>query len=189
MKRITEKVNSIFSLFTEFGSSDYIGENVSQLSHAVQAAMLARQEGYNNEVILAALFHDIGHLVALSQGEYKSMNGFGAESHENIGIEYLQSLGFSGNMLLLIQAHVAAKRYLVSKHENYYNLLSEASKQTLKYQGGKMNADEILHFEQHPLFPLFIKMREWDDKAKVENYAIGNLEGYKQMCVSYLMGQ
>lgn len=181
-----KNTEAIFQLLEQFGNADYIGEPVSQAEHALQAAMLAKQEGYEDEVVLAAMFHDIGHLVALSKGGYESMSGFGAVKHEDIGIEYLQSLGFSGKILLLVNAHVTAKRYLVSKYEDYYNQLSEASKQTLTYQGGKLNEQEIEAFEKHSLFPLFIKMREWDDKAKIENLKTDSIDFYKQKCLKYL---
>lgn len=176
----------IFQLFENYGNADYIGEPVSQVEHALQAAKLAEEAGYEDEVVLAALLHDIGHLVALSKGGYQSMSGFGAASHEDIGVQYLKSLGIDGNILLLVQSHVAAKRYLVSKHEDYFNQLSEASKQTFQHQGGKMSTTEMEAFEQHPLFHLFIKMREWDDKAKLENYTTNDIEAYKKICLTYL---
>jgi predicted HD phosphohydrolase len=182
-EQITEE---IFNLFAEFGNADYIGEPVSQLEHAIQAAAMAEAEGYDDEMVLAALFHDIGHLVALKQGKYENMNGFGATAHELIGADYLKEKGFSERLIALVYAHVIAKRYLVSKHEDYYNQLSEASKETLAFQGGKMNDEEMLVFEQHPMFQLYIKMREWDDRAKLQSFKGRGLDYYKKICNSYL---
>jgi predicted HD phosphohydrolase len=55
-------VDEIFSMYERHGNADYIGEPVSQLEHMCQAAELAEEEGYDDEVVLAAFFHDIGHL-------------------------------------------------------------------------------------------------------------------------------
>jgi hypothetical protein len=59
-----EVVEKVFSLYDKHGNEDYIGEPVSQLEHMSQAAALAEAEGYEDEVVLAAFFHDIGHLCA-----------------------------------------------------------------------------------------------------------------------------
>ena len=58
---IDKTVEEIFSLYDRFGSADYIGEPVSQIEHMSQSAELAIREGYDDEVVLAAFFHDIGH--------------------------------------------------------------------------------------------------------------------------------
>jgi phosphonate degradation associated HDIG domain protein len=184
---VSESVDTIFSLYENYGSADYIGEPVSQLEHALQAAMMAEKEGFDTPVILAALFHDIGHLVALSKGNEKSMNGFGAVSHEDIGEAFLKELKFPERITSLVKAHVVAKRYLVSKDDAYFNQLSEASLQTLKFQGGKMSDEEMKSFEQHPDSELFIQMRIWDDKAKLKDFPTKNLNHYKQLCLDYLI--
>ena len=67
------------------------------------------------------------------------------------------------------------------KNPEYYDSLSVASKETLEYQGGKMTKSEALHFERHPLFKLSLKMREYDEKAKIENLPIPNIIIYKQI--------
>lgn len=182
----TESVDKVFSLYEHHGKADYIGEPVSQLEHALQAAMMAEEEGNDAAVVLASLFHDVGHLVALSKGNEKSMNGFGAISHEDIGEAFLKSLNFPTTITALVKAHVVAKRYLVSKDEDYYYQLSEASKETLRFQGGKMNEEEMSAFEKHPDFKLFVQMRKWDDKAQLENFATKDLNYYKQLCLNYL---
>lgn len=182
----TELVDKVFSLYEHHGTADYIGEPVSQLQHALQAALMAEEEGNDATIILAALFHDIGHLVALARDNKESMNGFGAMSHEDIGEAFLKSLNFPTAITALVKAHVVAKRYLVSKDEDYYHQLSEASKETLRFQGGKMNEEEMSTFEKHPDFKLFIQMRLWDDKAKLENFVTRDLSYYKQLCLNYL---
>jgi putative nucleotidyltransferase with HDIG domain len=143
----------------------------------VQAAQLAERAGERDEVIIAALFHDIGHMV--ESGE--TMGGYGNADHEGLGAEYMKSLGFSDTVCSLVRGHVQAKRYLTYKHPSYYDKLSEASKQTLEYQGGRMTADEAAAFEADPLFALHLKMRAWDEQAKLENEPLPDMTKYKEM--------
>ncbi len=178
----------IFELYTRYGSSDYIGEPVSQLEHMCQAAQMAAAEGADNEMVLAAFFHDIGHLCEFIM-PLEKMEGIGIVDHESIGEEYLLSHGFSPRLGRLVQGHVPAKRYLTFKYPEYYQRLSQASKETLTIQGGVMQADEAAAFEADPLFADYIKMREWDDRAKLVNAPIPDLDFLKEMAIQHLMNQ
>jgi phosphonate degradation associated HDIG domain protein len=179
-------VDEIFSLYEKFGSSDYIGEPVSQIEHMCQAAQLAIDEDFDEEVILAAFFHDIGHLCE-QMFHVNYMDGYGVVDHENIGGQYLRQKGFSEKIARLVESHVQAKRYLTFKNPDYYNKLSEASKITLVKQGGVMDEIEAQHFEMDHLHPLYIKLREWDDKAKTEQIPLPSLENFKKMAYDHLM--
>jgi len=181
-------VDEIFSLYENYGAADYIGEPVSQIEHMCQAAQLAEEEGYDEEVILAAFFHDIGHLCEHIL-PVQSMDGYGIVDHESLGGEFLREKGFSEKIARLVESHVAAKRYLTYRHPGYYNKLSEASKITLEKQGGRMNEMEAKQFEEDHLHLLFIKLREWDDKAKMERIPLPSLEIYKQMALQHLVMQ
>ncbi|WP_232064596.1 phosphonate degradation HD-domain oxygenase [Rhodocytophaga rosea] len=171
-------------MYERFGANDYIGEPVSQIEHMAQSAQLAEKEGYDEEVILAAFFHDIGHLCASSASE--SMNGFGVKSHEKIGANFLRSKGFSERLARLVESHVQAKRYLTFAQPDYYARLSEASKQTLQFQGGPMTAREAEAFANDSLFELSIRMRQWDEMAKEEHIPVPDLNKYKQMSLKLL---
>lgn len=175
-----EKLNLIFSLYERHGNEDYIGEPVSQLEHMCQSAQLAEKEGFDEEVILAAFFHDIGHLFAHLQ-ESESMGGFGTKRHEQIGADYLRKLGFPEKMAKLVENHVQAKRYLTFRYPEYFEKLSEASRQTLVYQGGPMSASEAEAFESDPLFEASLKMRTWDEEAKLEKIPLPDLKKYRDM--------
>ena len=72
------------SLYARGGSDDYLGEPVSQLQHAAQAADLAEAQGYGVDVICAAFLHDIGHLCGAATNA-KRMGEFGIAHHEQIG--------------------------------------------------------------------------------------------------------
>jgi phosphonate degradation associated HDIG domain protein len=179
-------VDEIFSLYEKYGAADYIGEPVSQIEHMCQAAQLAEAEGYDEEVILAAFFHDIGHLCEHIL-PVESMGGYGSVDHESLGGQFLREKGFSEKIAKLVESHVAAKRYLTYKFPDYYNKLSEASKMTLAQQGGVMTGVEAKKFEEDHLHFLFIKIRKWDDEAKVEHIPLPSLEIYKQMALQHLV--
>lgn len=178
-------VKEVFSLYEKFGDEDYIGEPVSQLEHMSQAAALAKAEGHDDEVILAAFFHDIGHLCA-EAGEAESMDGMGNVDHEQIGADYLLERGFSERVANLVQGHVIAKRYLTYKYPEYYNRLSDASKATLNFQGGVMTADEAADFELSPDAELIIRLRYWDDMAKEMNVPVDNIAYLKTIALTHL---
>ena len=175
-------IDSTFALYERHGSDDYIGEAITQLEHMSQAAQLAIAEGFDDEVVLAAFFHDIGHLC----GGDASMGGYGVVSHERIGAEYLRRCGFGERMVRLVQYHVEAKRYLTLRQPGYYQRLSEASRRTLEYQGGVMSEDEADVFERDPLFEVSLRMREWDERAKVVGVTVIDLDGLKRKALALL---
>ncbi|WP_448119542.1 phosphonate degradation HD-domain oxygenase [Pseudomonas serbica] len=163
MQRNEQVIAEVFALYERFGDSDYIGEPVSQIEHMSQAAQLAMAEGFDDEVVLAAFFHDIGHICT---DIAENMGGFGIVSHERLGADYLRRAGFSERMARLVEYHVQAKRYLTLREPGYYERLSEASRRTLEYQGGVMSEAEADAFEQDPLCAVSLRMRQWDELAK-----------------------
>lgn len=175
----------VFALYEKYGAADYIGEPVSQLEHMCQAALLAEQAGASDDVVLAAFFHDIGHLCEM-EGKV-SMGGYGVQDHEQWGSIYLRRCGFSDVLAQLVGSHVAAKRYLTYKHPAYYEQLSPASKETLAFQGGPMTAEEAASFEADPLFADMVRLRTWDDLAKETEQPLPDLSRFKAMAIDHLL--
>jgi len=178
-KMVESIVDEIFSLYGQYGDADYIGEPVSQLEHMSQSAQLAMDEGYDDEVVLASFFHDIGHICVMNNAE-NDMGGYGVKSHEKIGADYLREKGFPERIAKLVENHVQAKRYLTFRYPHYFKQLSEASKKTLEFQGGLMRAQEAADFERDPLFEISILMRKWDELAKEANLPIVSLDELKE---------
>ena len=178
-------LKEIFDLYEKYGNEDYIGEPVSQIEHMSQAAQLAMDGNYDDEIVLAAFFHDIGH-ICVSRNKGNDMGGFGTKSHEKIGADFLREKGFSERIARLVENHVRAKRYLTFKFPEYFENLSEASKKTLAFQGGKMTSEEASAFELEPLFEASIQMRKWDELAKEKNLPIIDLEKIKAKAVTAL---
>lgn len=178
-------VNEVFDLYERYGAADYIGEPVSQIEHMSQSAQLAMLEGYDDEVILAAFFHDIGHICVMQNAD-NDMGGYGVKRHEQIGADYLREKGFPERVAKLVENHVQAKRYLTFKNPDYFNQLSEASKKTLEYQGGVMSPEEATAFEKDPLFEPSVRLRYWDEQAKQTNVSIMNLQLLKEKAKNLL---
>lgn len=162
----TEFIKNIF----ETKGHEQYGEGVSQWEHAVQAATFAKEKNAPVEIIVAAFLHDIGHLI----DDNERMEDLGNLYHEKLGAFYLEKLGFPKQIQLLVQNHVAAKRYLSAVDKSYLMQLSSASLKTLSHQGGPMSKKEIEDFENDPMFDAFVQLRHLDDEAKIENYPTGN---------------
>ncbi len=188
MEDIQAIKEKIISLYWKYGNADYIGEPVSQLEHMCQSAQFAETEGYSEEIILAAFFHDIGHLCEHFM-PVAYMGGFGVVDHEKLGAEFLRQNGFSERLCKLVQSHVEAKRYLTFKYPDYYQQLSEASRRTLEFQGGVMSEDEAISFEMDPDASLILALRKWDEAAKLENVPLPNIEKYANMIQRHLIQQ
>ena len=169
-------VTHLLNLLETKGSNiQYGNENVTQLEHALQCAELAEKNNFSNEIITAALLHDIGHL--LYDGDdpiHEGKDGY----HENLGADYLSSY-YGDEVTRPIKAHVDCKRYLSSVEEGYYDILSEASKISLKAQGGLFTKDEAEEFIKKPFMKEAVELRRFDDQAKVLNKQTPNLEHFK----------
>jgi phosphonate degradation associated HDIG domain protein len=146
------------TLYAERGAAEYHGEAVTQLEHALQTALLAEQAGATPPLIVAALLHDVGHL--LGDGD----------DHEALGYRYLAKY-FGPDVCDPVRLHVAAKRYLCTKDEGYRAVLSPESQRTFLVQGGAMTDDEVREFESNPHFADALALRRWDDAAKVPGLA------------------
>ncbi len=164
------------------GHEAYHGEPVSQLEHAVQSAEWAKKtRPEDEEFILAAFLHDYGHLC-----DHDGMEGYGVWSHETVGAEALRQMGFSEKIAQLVVNHVEAKRYLVGADSAYFNGLSEASKITLKKQGGRMTMEQMAYFEKDPLFEQHIALRRLDEKAKVADRPVTDFLWLEELMVRHL---
>jgi phosphonate degradation associated HDIG domain protein len=168
--------DEISIIFSEKGSSSYFGEPVSQLEHALQAAHFASREQAPDRLVLAALLHDIGHLV---EDTPENIADLGIDAmHEKIGELWLAER-FGPEVFEPVYLHVSAKRYLCAADPDYLSRLSPASVQSLRLQGGPMSADEIAAFESNQYFREALRLRLWDDEAKVPGLATADLAHYR----------
>jgi [1-hydroxy-2-(trimethylamino)ethyl]phosphonate dioxygenase len=169
-------VDEIISLFQRHGDAAYHGEAISQTEHALQAAALAEQQGASDTLVVAALLHDIGHLL---EGQDEDLADRGLDGrHEEAGCSWLAT-HFSPKVTEPIRLHVTAKRYLCAVDPVYLARLSPASRLSLSLQGGPLEAEKLADFESNPLHHDAIRLRHWDDTAKVSGLKVPGLEYYR----------
>ena len=155
-------LDEIRAAFGRRGGDTY-GEGVSQLEHALQCAAYAERDGATPALIAATLLHDIGHLIHNLPQDIADQ---GVDTqHESLGSAFL-SQHFGTEVTEPVRLHVAAKRYLATTEQGYYDLLSAASIQSLKLQGGLMSPAETARFAAEPHAQDAIKLRRWDDEGK-----------------------
>lgn len=155
----------IEQLFAQRGDERYTGEDVTQLEHALQSAMLAEDHGADDALVTAALLHDLGHLLH-DLGETPSMQGID-DVHQYRALPFLRGL-FGASVIDPIRLHVDAKRYLCALRPGYFAALSEDSKRSLALQGGIFNDAQAEAFIGQPGALQAVQLRVWDDIAKVQ---------------------
>jgi phosphonate degradation associated HDIG domain protein len=168
-------IQEIAGLFARRGAAMYAGEPITQTEHALQAALLAEESGADAALVTAAFLHDIGHLLH-DLDEDCAEDGID-DKHEALGAEWL-SRHFGPEVVEPVRLHVAAKRYLCATDDDYLARLSDASRLSLRLQGGPFTATQARKFEEHPNFAAAIKLRRWDEEAKVPELATPPLERY-----------
>jgi predicted HD phosphohydrolase len=163
--------SDLFDLYESRGHEPY-GESITQIEHALQCAALARDEHASDAMIVAALFHDVGHLFApeFAIGEID-------DDHQAIGARILSPL-FGPAVAQPVSLHVTAKRWRCTCEPTYFEQLSEASKLSLKAQGGLLNDEECLLFEEDHGFVDALSLHTWDDESKVVGLPVGTLDDY-----------
>ena len=175
-------VDKIITNFTN-NKSLYIGEKVTMSEHMIQTAMLAEKAKCDDDLICSCLLHDYGHFILENPDELVKENLDG--KHEDVGYEYLKNI-FKKEIIEPIKYHVQAKRYL-ARDEKYFNLLSEASKISLKLQGGVLNDEESIIFEVQDYFKSTILLRKFDEAAKKTDIKMKSIHDYKKLLTSKLI--
>jgi predicted HD phosphohydrolase len=166
----------LVGLYAGAGQRAY-GESLSQLDHALQCAALARLDRADDEVVVAALLHDVGHLVEVTEERPEHHHGSG-------GADLLRPF-VPARVAWLIEHHVIAKRYLCTVDVRYVAQLSPASRRSYAVQGARLQLDEQLALETRPWFVDAVRLRRWDDAAKVPGAASPPLIEYAPLLEGY----
>tara|TARA_B110001452_G_C14959294_1_gene335479 strand:- start:37 stop:573 length:537 start_codon:yes stop_codon:yes gene_type:complete len=175
-------IDQIVFNFTN-NKSLYIGEGLTMSEHMIQTAMLAERDNCSEDLICSSLLHDYGHFVIEDPNQLINHKIDG--KHEVIGANYLKKF-FHQNIIEPILLHVEAKKYL-ARNKKYFNNLSDASKISLKVQGGEMSDLEAKKFEQKKNYKNAIKLRRFDEGAKQKNIKIKMIEDYKDLLSSKII--
>lgn len=156
-------MEELVEIYRTRASRRYGLTDVSQLQHALQAAMLAEQAGEPAAMIVAALFHDIGHMTH-ALGEHPARAGID-DRHESRGAAVLAP-HFPAAVSEPVRLHVAAKRYLAAVEADYAAILSPDSIESLALQGGPMTPAEVEKFRREPYWQAAVRLRRFDEAAK-----------------------
>ena len=159
-------IADIVALFAAKGDRAYSGEPVSQIEHALQSAELAEASGADEALITAALLHDLGHLLN-DQGDTPTERGID-DVHQYFALPFLRGV-FGERVLVAIQWHVDAKRYLCATRADYWQKLSDDSKRSLELQGGIFSPEQADAFIAQAYAVDAVALRLCDDQAKAPN--------------------
>jgi [1-hydroxy-2-(trimethylamino)ethyl]phosphonate dioxygenase len=170
--------DEIFALFERRGSEAYFGESVSMTEHALQTAHAAQLECAPAPLVVAALLHDVGHLVEDVPDDIADWTV--DARHEEVGARWL-ALRFGPEVHQPVRLHVPAKRYLCAVDPHYVARLSPASVRTLELQGGPMSPAEAAAFEKEPFFQEAVRVRRWDDEGKHVGLTTRRLAEYRPL--------
>jgi [1-hydroxy-2-(trimethylamino)ethyl]phosphonate dioxygenase len=170
--------DEVMAIYQTRGAEAYFGECVSMTEHGLQAAHFAQAEGAPETLLLAALLHDIGHLLEPVADAIEDWTR--DAHHEEIGARWLAKR-FGPNVSEPVRLHVAAKRYLCATDGGYLARLSSASVHTLKLQGGPMAPREVTQFEAQPFWREAVRVRRWDDQGKVAGLRTVTLRDYTDL--------
>ena len=161
----------------------YIGEKITITEHMIQTAMLAEKNNCSSSLICSSLLHDYGHFILENPDDLVNKEKDG--KHEDVGYKFLKKY-FVKDVVEPIKYHVKAKRYL-ARDKKYYQILSKASKISLKLQGGIMDEKEANEFKNNKFFENSIKLRKFDEGAKKILPKIKSIKEYKNLLVSKLL--
>ncbi len=157
------------------GAEEYLGEPVSISEHMLQCAELAEQAGASDEIIAAALLHDVGHFTHEFASDAAKQ---GIDSvHEAAGARVIEAY-FPPLVTDCVRHHVAAKRYLCATEPAYFARLSQASVHSLELQGGPMSEAEVAEFAQNPHLEAILQVRKWDDTGKDPSHKAPSFDHY-----------
>jgi [1-hydroxy-2-(trimethylamino)ethyl]phosphonate dioxygenase len=151
-------------IFERRGAEEYLGEPVTMAEHMLQSAWFAEQDNAGDELIAAALLHDVGHFTS-EFGAY-SPDDTEDKHHDDAGAEVLAPF-FPPVVTECVRLHVAAKRFLCATDPTYFGRLSQASLHTLSLQGGPMTEEEVAGFRKNRFHDEAVRVRLWDEGGKV----------------------
>ena len=168
------------------GARAYGSERVSELAHALQCAELAQAAGADGELTLACLLHDVGRFAVDQALVFDRVGGAraGARGHHKVGADLIAPF-VPERVAWLVRMHAEAKRYLCTTEPGYHETLSPGSQHTLTLQGGLMTADEVARHAAHPWLADALRLRRWDDAAKVVGKVTRPLETWAPLLRTY----
>lgn len=165
-------IEDLLGLLAGAGSVRHAGDPVTLREHARQCAWRAVRAGAPGPLVAAALLHDIGHVLASASGGLD-----GGQAHEAMAANFLSPV-LPPAVVRPIALHVEAKRWLCRRDPAYAARLSPAAASRMVRQGGAMTAAEAAVLEADPHGAAAIRLRRWDEAAKVPGLVVPPLDVY-----------
>ena len=187
MRPTVPMTDRLLEAMASAGARLYGGERVSELAHALQCAELAEAAGADEQLTLACLLHDVGRVAVDPSLIFDRRGGAraGTRGHHEIGAELIAPY-VPERVAWLVRMHADAKRYLCTTEPGYHAALSPASQHTLTLQGGLMDDEELARHRGHPWLADALRLRRWDDGAKVVGRETRPLEAWAPLVRAYL---
>lgn len=176
---VAGSLGEVLALYEQWGAHTY-DEDVTQLAHALQCAEQASLDGASDELVAAALLHDVGHLLELANGRTDAPTS--DLEHEVGGARFLSAV-FPASVTTPIGLHVLAKRYLCAVEAGYAGALSAGSTASLAVQGGPLDEAGAQNFIDQPGSRAAVALRRWDDLGKRVDHESPALTAYADLLV------
>lgn len=172
-------VDEVVDLYHRYATDPY-DEQITQLEHAEQTAAHAVAQGAADELVAAALLHDVGHLLDLAANDGRYAETEVDLGHEANGARYLSRL-FGPAVCAPVALHVRAKRHRCAVDPSYAASLSSGSVRSLALQGGPADEWEVARFPTTPGAPEALRLRSWDDAGKVDGLGVAAFDTYRAL--------
>lgn len=179
----------LLDAFAGSAARRYGGEPVTELAHSLQCAELARDAGADDELQLACLLHDVGRFAVDPRLIFdKKDRAVGAspdaKGHHDVGADLIAPY-VPERVAWLVRMHADAKRYLCAIEPAYWGTLTPGSRYTLTLQGGVMTPETVSTLTRHPWLADAVRLRRWDDLAKVPDRPTRRLEAWAPLLQRY----
>ena len=171
-------VDRLAALFEAIAGTSYLGEPVTIAEHMLQAAASARRDGASDELIAAALLHDVGYYADPNPDNDNESDR--AKRHDMAAARHLSAV-FPADVTEPIRLHVDAKRYLCAVEPDYRERLSAASIHTMRLQGGVMSREAAASFAAEPYCEDAVRLRHWDDEGKEPDAEVPGFASYRAL--------
>ncbi len=185
-----DRCDELLALYRSPAGTARYDECVTEVEHALQCADRAIDADADDALVVAALFHDIGHLLpggaaVTTPTRVELTFPSTDDEHQRVGAQALRRW-FGPEVTAPVALHVAAKRYLCGTDRSYSDALSPSSVHSLAMQGGPMGEDEAAAFRGRSGWADAVRLRRWDDAAKVPGTETRSLDDHGERIASLL---